>query len=160
VGGCTRYCIEHILPPARYCITMHGINSVKSTCNLLYTPLDMENKTKKIIKTTSVGSVCLRSQRSWTKCSNKMCLLWLMFRCCFKASRFENRMLQSNFVWRVNSGSAMISANEGTSCDLQLLQWRWCSSSLPACDYLKNYDMASYAGFVKRLFFMCQRPLH
>jgi len=110
-----------------------------------------QNKTK-IIKTTSAVSVCLGSQRSWTKCSNKMCLVWLMFRCCFKTSRFENRMLQSNFVWRVNSGSTMFLANEGTSCDLVLLQWRWCSSSLPGCDYLKMY-MASYGGSVKRLFF-------
>jgi hypothetical protein len=85
--------LEYILPPARHCIALNGMASVKSPCNLLYPPLDMDNKTKKqIIKTTSVVSVCLRSQRSWTKCSNKMCLVWLMFRCCFKTSRFENNV--------------------------------------------------------------------
>jgi len=63
---------EHLLPPATHCIAMHGINSVKSTCGLLYPPLDMDNKTKtQIIKTRLVVSVCLRSQRSWSKCSNK-----------------------------------------------------------------------------------------
>lgn len=122
------------------CITMQGINNVKSRCNPLYPPLDMDNKTKtQIIKATSVVSVCLRSHSSWTNCSNKMCLVWLMFRCCFKTSRFGNRMLQSNFVWRVNSGSAMFLANEGTSLDLWLLQWRWCISSLLVWDYLKMY---------------------
>jgi hypothetical protein len=53
----------------------------------------MDNKTKtQIIKTTSVVSVCLRLQSSWTKCSNKMCLVWMMFWCCFKTSRFENNV--------------------------------------------------------------------
>ena len=144
--------LKYILLPARPCITMHGINSVKSACSLLYPPLDMDNKTKtEIIKTTVVVSVCMRSQWSWTKCSNKMCLVWLMFRCCFKTSRFENRTVQSNFVWRVNSGSTMFLANEGTWRDLELLQWRWCISSLLVCDYLKMY-MASYSGSLKRLF--------
>ena len=64
----TSYILHHIV---RY-------KQCKINCNPLYPPLNMDNKTKtRIIKTTSVVSVCLRSQRSWTKCSNKMCLVWL-----------------------------------------------------------------------------------
>ena len=99
----------------------------------------MDNKTKINYK-IHYGCVCLLAFTEVVdECSNKMCLVWLMLRCCFIAARFQNKMLQSNFVCRVNSGIAMFLANEGTSRDLVLLQWRWWSSSLLACDYLLVY---------------------
>jgi len=52
----------------------------------------------------------------------------------------------------------MILANEGTWRDLELMQWRWCSSSLLVCDYLK-LCIASHAGSCNGLFFYVSKTV-
>jgi hypothetical protein len=142
-------------------ITLHGINNVKSTWNLLYPPLDMDNKTKtRIIKTTSVVSVCLRSQRSWTNCSNKMCLVWVMFWCCFKTSRFENNVTIKFRLackqWQYNVFSKWRDVPWFGVIAVALVQLKYSELRLLTSVRIWHHFLNLSWDFS----FICQRPLH